>query len=224
MERKLYDYFDGETMPDDCAQSIERSLTPHRSRACVLRRYAVAAAAMLVLMLAVFNADAIRVKAQEIRDYVVNALSPKAGPVGQVEEDIYISFIGVVSAPNEGIAADACDKYLTGQDIHLAEVRDGRLYFIANGENIDITDQCSMETAFIYIVEDNIGYIHYLCVGGTPTNWGEEEYIRDPALGNRLDAWKGGGGGYNTWNYETDESRWDWVYYAREQCGFPFGS
>lgn len=76
MERQVFEFFDGETMPDGLAAKIERRLTVRRSRTCALRRYAVAAAAMVVLMLAVFNADAIRVKAQEIRDYVVNALSP----------------------------------------------------------------------------------------------------------------------------------------------------
>lgn len=221
MERKVYEYYDGETMPEDCAQRIEDRMTHRPKPAIQWRRFAAAGAAVLVLVLALLNPEAVRVKAKEVCDLVINALSPEAGPVGQVEEDVYISFSGVISAETDEQAEYAAKEYLNNQPVHLAEVRDGRLYFIANGENIDITDQCSMDTAFVYITEDNLGYIHYLCVGGTPENWGEEEYIWNPALGDRHDAWKGASG-YNTWNYETDESRWNWVYDAREKCGFPF--
>lgn len=220
MERKLYDFFEGEAMPEDCAQKIEAQMTRHPKPMIQWRRFA-AAAAVLVLMLAVFNAEAICVKAQEIRDFVVNALSPEAGPVGQVEEDIYISFHGVVSGKDGAQEKAALNRYFGKKEIHFAEVRDGRLFFIANGENIDITDQCSMDTAFIYVVEDNRGYIHYLCVGGTPDNWGEEEYIWNPALGDRFEAWTGSSG-YMTCTPENEDARWPWVYDARERCGFPF--
>lgn len=220
MERKLYDYFDRETMPEDCARRIEGSLVLRPKPAIGWRRFA-AAAAVLVLMLAVFNAEAICVNAQEIRDFVVNALSPNTTPVGEVEPGVTITFSGNVRSNSLVKCEQAMNKYLGNQEVHLAEVKDGRLYFIANDENIDITDQCSMDTAFIYVVEDDNGYIHYLCVGGTPENWGSEEHIWNPALGDRIDAWIGGGG-YNTWNFETDESRWNWVYDARTRTGYPF--
>lgn len=219
MERKIQEFFENETMPEDCAQRIEAQMT-HRPRSAIRWHRIAAAAAILALVLALFSQETVRVTAQELCDFVVNALSPEAGPVGEVEPGVEITFTGSVSAASEQKAMRALNEYLGNQVVHLAEVRDGRLYFIANGENIDITDQCSMDTAFIYIVEDNRGYIHYLCVGGTPENWGEEEHIWNPALGDRYDAWHGGGG-YNTWNYETDESRWDWVYDARERTGFP---
>lgn len=220
MERKVYDYFDGETMPDDCVHRIESRLASLPKVAPAWHRFAAAAAAVL-LMVALCNQNALRVNARKAYDFMVNAFNPDAGPVGQVEEDIYISFSGSISAESDEKAEYAAQEYLDNQAVYLAESRDGRLYFIANGENIDITDQCSMDTAFIYVTEDNLGYIHYLCVGGTPENWGEEEYIWNPALGDRFDAWKGGSG-YNTWNYETDDARWPWVYDARERCGFPF--
>lgn len=208
MERKLYDFFEGEAMP---------RIVPRK-----LKRRCAIAVATLVLVLAMFNAEAIRVKAQEIRGFVVNALSPEATPVGWVEEDVYISFRGSASSGSLARAAYALEKHLNNQEVHFAEVRDGRLYFIANGEDIDITDQCSMDTAFIYVVEDSFGYIHYLCVGGTPEYWGEEEHIYNPALGTEITAWDNGGG-YNTWDYNTENSRWPWVYDARNRTGYPFG-
>lgn len=48
------------------------------------------------------------------------------------------------------------------------EVRDGRLYFIMNGEEIDITDQVSNETPYLYDCIGPDGLRHIFLVGGTP--------------------------------------------------------
>lgn len=222
MEKKIINYYDTVTMPPECAGRIEASLTrPARAASPRWLKTEAAVAVILVLMLAMFNAETIAVHAQNFYDLVVNAISHEAGPIGEVEDGIFVSFSGGIAVLDDEKSDYAVEKYLSNESFHLAEVRDGRLYFVANGENIDITDLCSMETAFIYAVEDNDGRIHYLCVGGTPEYWGSEEYIWDPSIEEDYLAWNGGGG-YNTWDYNTEDSRWPWVYDARERVGYPF--
>lgn len=61
-----------------------------------------------------------------------------------------------------------------------AQVRDGRLYFTAYSENIDITDLVSVERPYIYRHEAD-GQVSYLVIGlnesENPANFGFAEYI-----------------------------------------------
>jgi len=57
------------------------------------------------------------------------------------------------------------------------EVKDGRVYFILDGSNTDITDYCTESTYFQYErIADN-GYRHVFVIGGAPDNLGWAEYI-----------------------------------------------
>ena len=60
------------------------------------------------------------------------------------------------------------------------EVREGRLWFIADGQEVDITDQISEDTPYIYTVEDgNAGFIDHVIVGGTVEDYGYANIIVD---------------------------------------------
>lgn len=60
-----------------------------------------------------------------------------------------------------------------------AEVRDGRLWFIADGQEIDITDLVDENTPYIYARTDvDSGERGYIIVGGTPENFGFAEYTQ----------------------------------------------
>lgn len=220
MEKKIVEYFGSETMPEDCVHRIEATLTeakPKRARP-VLRAVA-AAAAMLLMILAVGNAETLKVYAEEIYEQIIHALDLQEQDfIGQVENNVFISYGGVVVSYRD-------DVNLTSIKINEtipAEVRDGKLYFIANGENIDITDLCSIDTAFIYVVEDATGIQHYIIVGGTPDNWGYQIIMKDPsAADGDPNGWIGGGSS----NHCGESSNWEpygWVYDAKEKIGHPW--
>ena len=70
------------------------------------------------------------------------------------------------------------------------EISDGRMIFIVNNENIDITDQISETDAFRYEYVDEEGNIHFWLVGLNSDNiekFGYAEYIKDPS-----GTWAGG--------------------------------
>lgn len=108
------------------------------------------------------------------------------------------------------------DSVRYNQDCHtpFTDLVDGRVYFIANGEKLDITGQFSQEEPFTYIFTDRHLLTHYIAIGGTPENpgWVEQVY-QSWAMG--LAAGAGGAGGFNTWNNETD-ARYGWETRAKE--------
>ncbi len=59
------------------------------------------------------------------------------------------------------------------------EVRDGQIYFVLDGSNTNITDQCSETTYYQYETVDKNGYRHVVLIGGTPDDIGMAEYIWD---------------------------------------------
>lgn len=56
-------------------------------------------------------------------------------------------------------------------------VRDGQIYFVVNGSNINITEQCSKTTYYSSEITDADGNYHVILVGGTPDNAGWAELI-----------------------------------------------
>lgn len=79
------------------------------------------------------------------------------------------------------------------------EVRDGQIYFVLDGSNTNITDQCSEKTYYQYETVDNEGYRHVVLIGGTPDDVGMAEYIWD-ANG----TFKGSNASYNS----SEEPAW----------------
>lgn len=68
------------------------------------------------------------------------------------------------------------------------EIRDGRMYFIVNGEDMDITDQVSQTKAFTYSYEDAQGVTHIWVLGLNGEeleHYGYAEYLK-------TDTWQGG--------------------------------
>lgn len=212
MERKVYDFFEGETMPEDCANRIEDRMT-HRPKAAIQwRRFAAAAAAMLVLVLAVFNVDSICAQADSILDEITHALNPDIPrKIGKVEEGVYRGYSNLITEDNGSSSAWEGGSFVT--------VQDGRLYFTGNGEFIDITDLCSNDKAYIYPLNSGNGTIHYLCVGGTPDNYGYCEFIFD--LNTEEQPWKTGGGS----NHLDRNNNWEpygWFVNVKETLGHPY--
>lgn len=184
MERKVYEYYDGETMPADCVRRIENAMetksTPSKRNVVRLRR-ALTAAAILVC-LSILTVSGI-------------GLSREGGNLPM--ESITLSrlngyklLFGLETRSQEDLAAEEAEKaqawalakryseaHLTPGN--LVEVRDGRLYFIACDEDLDITDLCSTEKVFLYTYTDEYDFLHYIGVGGTPVQWGYAEVLLD---------------------------------------------
>lgn len=220
MEKQIMEFFDSETMPDACARRIEAALkSPKVTRRPMLRALGAVAAALL-LVLAIGNFDTLRVYAAEVYQQILHAISPSSvNEIGRVESGITVSFTGTVFVEAEADPNYAFDRYLPDTQTHLAQVDGDRLYFIANGERIDITDQCSMDAPFIYAAQEPTGRVYYLVVGGTPENWGEMELIWDPdQVGVDEVGWRFFVS-YNATDPDTHEY-YAWAAEAMEQLDF----
>lgn len=214
MEKQIYDLFESETMPADCAKRIERTLNAPAAgtRPCWIRAAVIAVVAVVILFWG-FREEIIHVSA-DFYDYIIHIQSPEeTAPLGEVMTDVYVSYGGTKVSESKNSAAASISSGLT----FPAEVRDGRLCFIANGENIDITDQCSMDTAYIYTMQDKTGIIHHIIVGGTPDNWGYCVIMYHPVQ----DRWIGGAG-HNHCGEASDWETYGWVKDAKEKLNHPF--
>ena len=215
MERKVYDFFEKETMPEDCARRIESSMIHHHKPVIQWRRFAAAAAA-LVLVLALFNAEAICATADSILDEITHALKPETQL--KLNRDIGRVANGAYHVHSDLFAYHSGSSVSWSGSCNFVEVADGRLYFTGNEEYIDITDLCSMEEAYVYPLNSGDGIIHYLCVGGTPDKYGYFEFIFD--MTDEVAPWKTGGGFYQI-DPESEEP-YGWVHDLAEKLDCPW--
>lgn len=95
------------------------------------------------------------------------------------------------------------------------EIRNGRMYFIVNGENLDITDQVSQTKAFTYQYVDNQGITHDWVVGLNSENienYGYAEYLK-------TDTWQGGYSARVNINSDgTTDARWLESWKTENNC------
>ena len=115
------------------------------------------------------------------------------------------------------------DQYEDGAEVRVytenltepVEIRDGRMYFIVNGENIDITDQVSQTKAFTYQYVDNQGITHDWVVGLNSENienYGYAEYLK-------TDTWQGGYSARVNINSDgTTDARWLESWKTENDC------
>lgn len=102
----------------------------------------------------------------------------------------------------------------------FAQVVDGRLYFLGNGENLDITDEIAEDAPFFYTYVDNYGLTHAMAVGysGSIENYGIYEFIWEDVDGQR--DWVTGSG-RNFLSSET-ETRYPWVDLVWQELNVPW--
>ena len=102
----------------------------------------------------------------------------------------------------------------------FAQVVDGRLYFLGNGENLDITDEIAEDAPFFYTYVDNYGLTHAMAVGysGSIENYGIYEFIWEDVDGQR--DWVTGSG-RNFLSSET-ETRYPWVDLVWQKLNVPW--
>ena len=115
------------------------------------------------------------------------------------------------------------DQYEDGAEVRIytdnltepIEIRDGRMYFVVNGENLDITDQVSQTKAFTYQYVDNQGITHDWVVGLNSENienYGYAEYLK-------TDTWQGGYSARVNINSDgTTDARWLESWKTENDC------
>ena len=177
MEQKIHDFFESETMPQGCADRIKEALRHSPVSRSRIPRALTAVAAILALVMLLGSVPAVRVGAQDLYERFIHTVAPElADQIGDVEDNHVVTFDGFHITSGEATRND-CEVWMYQEEqFDFCEVRDGRLYFIANNENIDITDLCSAEKAFVYVVADKDGREAYLAVGGTPQCHGQYTY------------------------------------------------
>lgn len=208
MEQNIHDFFASETMPQTCADRIEEALRQPRGSHRPIPRALSTFAAALALVLLLSSVPAVRAGAQDLYEHFIHTIAPElASQVGEVEEDHVVLINGFHATKGNATGNDFDVWIYEEETVDFYEVRNDRLYFIANGENLDITDLCSGEKAFVYAVADNDGRIAYLAVGGVPGDYGQ--YFYYPQVSDSLYEFEG--------FTHTDEAAPAWVADARNQ-------
>ena len=115
------------------------------------------------------------------------------------------------------------DQYEDGAEVRIftdkltepVEIRDGRMYFIVNGEDMDITDQVSQTKAFTYSYEDAQGVTHIWVLGLNGEeleHYGYAEYLK-------TDTRQGGYSARVNSNADgTTEAQWLEIWKAENDC------
>lgn len=201
MKDQVKDMFAEITMPEDSARRIRRAMAEKQAGQAVQRprrRPAAAAAVVLsVLLLAGLGLNT------QVRAAVENLM----------KRYVFHDVNTVIEKREDGMSGIST---LTNVADCL-EVRDGRLYLIANGENRDITDETSMEKPYFYTYVDSQAVEHLLILGGTPDNYGYHEFYReDSGQGDWLD-----GEGANYLDMETEKA-YSWLVNAWEELNIPW--
>lgn len=200
MKKQVVEAFDSVTMPASCEEKILIALTKERPVKTYQKRLGTVAAAFAAALIMLF---AISPKARAaVEGWVVKYVFP--------ESDLTVL---------EGTDANG-DKYsvisVDTEAPSFAELRDGRLYFTGNGENLDITEEIKQDEPFFYTYIDDYGLTHYLAVGynGSLDNFGIYEFLWDVQ-----DGWVGGTGR----NFlEKDMTSYPWVDIVWEELDIPW--
>lgn len=241
MEKRIQDAFDQVTMPDACVKKIEARLgspapasgprytaepTPVHTRQGWMTGIA-AAAVCLALMLAALGTLPQENTPQltEVPTTAVTEATDAAEETLPVYDEATLQAIqaleqGFVYTEGKtiysiGPNAENVDTKYTDPKGHspFTEYIDGRVYFVSNGENLDITDLFSEDEPYTYIYTDSRLLTHYIAIGGTPEHIGYLEMVQAS-----WDSSPGGficGGSTNTWNSEA-EARYGWETKAKE--------
>lgn len=229
MDQKLTDAFNALHMDERCANQVENAMRRRietQTNARPLWRRIAATAACLVLV-AMFIAVPALAGTQNIYEKFLGEMISKSG-ITEIEE---IKYLGSNSAFVKDKDGHTASFSVAGPADWLTE-QNGRLYFTANGEYIDITDKISYDEPFIYIYTDEEQIIHYIAVGGVydpdpaKTDHGWCEYFQnapgtEPFTTLLPDGWIGGGG-QNEIDCDT-ETQYPWSVKALEVFDTPWG-
>ena len=201
MKDQIRDMFEQTTMPRDTEMRI-RAAMGRRQPAKSRWKPAVTAAAVLAMLLLISPQARAAVEGWVMK-YVFSGsdltIYQQTDPQGNVT--------GIMATVDTEAPA-------------FAQIVDGRLYFLGNGENLDITDEIAEDNPFFYTYVDNYGLTHAMAVGysGSIENYGIYEFIWEDVDGQR--DWVTGSG-RNFLSSET-ETRYPWVDLVWQELNVPW--
>lgn len=105
---------------------------------------------------------------------------------------VIIGQTGIGEGYGTVIMSDGYDEEGNPTVIALEE---GRLWFVADGQHLDVTDWVDDETPYVHTAVDEEGNLHYWIVGGTTEDYGWFEGVKLP---------DGSGGGSGVPHSQTD--------------------
>lgn len=207
MKEQVKEMFEQVTMPEETEKKIRQAMAeaqkPQSRNFGILRSTAAVAAMLALILLISPTARA------AVNDLVVKYFFPGSDITIYEQFDETGDVVSIVSVD-------------TGAP-PFARIINGRLYFVGNGEKIDITDQITEEEPYYYTYEDDYGLTHYMAVGysGSLENFGIYEFIREIKDGQ--EDWEGWvtGTGRNFINPET-ETRYPWVDIVWDELNVPW--
>ena len=97
------------------------------------------------------------------------------------------------------ISVDLTDGLNEAGDSAIIALEEGRLWFVATGERIDVTDLVDEATPYVWTRWLEDGSLHYIIVGGTPEDYGWAEGVK----------FAGGGGGGSGTLHSREDIPWE---------------
>lgn len=201
MKDQIRNMFEQTTMPRDTEMRI-RAAMGRRQPAKSRWKPAVTAAAVLAMLLLISPQARAAVEG-----WVMKYVFPGSDLTIHQQTDPQGNVTGIMATVDTEAPA-------------FAQVVDGRLYFLGNGENLDITDEIAEDNPFFYTYVDNYGLTHAMAVGysGSIENYGIYEFIWEDVDGQR--DWVTGSG-RNFLSSET-ETRYPWVDLVWQELNVPW--
>lgn len=218
MEQKIRSYFEGEHMPEYLSRRIETKMVqskPESRRPIRIRAAVIAVSVVFAVLLAC--SGQITTAFADFYDFIVRTQNPDiTEPLGQLDDNTIVSYMGII----DNDSGDITSMITVGPNTEVPVlVEQGRMIFVANGEHWDITDLCSEEKAFVYVLLDDTGVHHYFIVGGTPDSPGYQVFLQIP--GKEMSGWICGGSAGVT----TAGSDWlvrQWAHDGKEKVSHPW--
>lgn len=226
MNTKLVEAFRTIHMPQDCIQKIEEDLIRHnKSHSRCRRAYRpVAVSLCLIILLLCFSPTAVR---------ALEAMfcSLSAG-TAYVDKSFYYYNDGKHILEGHHKWESVCEAAAASSSASIlsASLKEGKLYFTANEEKIDISQQISYEIPFTYIYTDQANITHYIAVGGDYSAETGLKYVgileflqyrpeEDTNSETTLSGWMGG---YSENYCDSQGTAYPWVTEAFERLQIPF--
>lgn len=201
MKKEIVDAFDTVRMPESCEESIRKAIRESwkTKRKPVRRLHPAAGILVLVVLVLCFSTE---VRAA-VNNVVVKYFFPGSDITIYEETDESGNTVRITGVDTEAPP--------------FARIINDRLYFLGNGEKIDITDKISEESPYYYTYVDDYRLTHYMAVAynGSLENFGIYEFIREES-----GEWVTGTG-RNFMNPET-EARYPWIDIVWAQWDIPW--
>lgn len=194
MKDRVKNMYEEIRMPKSCEENILRAAEEKRNqRRKPALRPVLTAAAVLALVICL------------------------ASPVGAAVGNLVMKFFDTETGLTVYEKENGVEAYAETGDVPFAEIREGRLYFTGNGENLDITEKVEGGKPYIYTYQDQNGNTIYRIVGiaGTVENMGGYTFTKDPE-----GMWFSGEG-WNYWDAETEQI-YPWVEAMWQELNIPW--